>query len=423
MTFRRAAALLALLLPVLGCGSTVDALGREKGQPSPAGPDSSTLKPLHGPAQYPNPFVDVLGQTQQAVDDKIEAAFQRLFHGDPNTEAIYVPVAPDGAYIQDVLHDDVRTEGMGICMLAAVELDHREEFDRLWSYVASSLRYDTGPQAGYFRSRCSDRSAAERSVPCADPYGQQQITMALLFAHGRWGSDTGTIDYGAEVLRSLEVMRHKQEQNGGVVDDVTDMFDEQTQIAVDQPNGEQARITRPSNVMPGYYALWAEATGDDTWRDLTRAGRSFLEATAHPSTGLFPLRSSFSGVPEPGSDARFVPEGYRTQLNMTIDQVFAEGDTWYVSEADRLLDFFSAQGLTSYGSRYELDGSRCLDCQRSVALVAVNGVSAMIATQAQRSAFIQAVWDATPLGGSGRYYDGIMHLMALLTLGGRLRVY
>jgi oligosaccharide reducing-end xylanase len=90
-----------------------------------------------------------------------------------------------------------------------------------------------------------------------------------------------------------------------------------------------------------------------------------------------------------------------------------------------LLDFFYKEGLTRYAGSYTLDGSSCVndDCTHTVSLVSVNGVSALVATQAQRSAFIQAVWDADPQDGQFRYYDGILHLMALLTLGGRLRVY
>jgi oligosaccharide reducing-end xylanase len=200
------------------------------------------------------------------------------------------------------------------------------------------------------------------------------------------------------------------------------MFDARAKLAVDEPSGDHAQVTRPSNVMPGYYELWAQATGDDGWLELAQAGRSFLQSTAQPMTGLFPLRASFTGIPERGSEA-FVAEGYRTQLNITFDQMFTGGDPWYVTEADRLLDFFSGEGLTTYGASYPLDGSRCIDCRHSVALVSVNGVSALIATQAERSAFIQAVWDSTPPGGQVRYYDGLLHLLSLLTLGGRLRVY
>lgn len=410
MSLWRAATLSLALLGASGCGATVDPLGREPAaDASDPGPDSDTLRPLGGPGSYPNAFRDVLGKSEAEIDAKLESAFQRLFHGDPTSEAIYFTAGDDRAFIQDILHGDVRSEGMGLGMLICVELGHRDELDRLWSYAASALRYDEGPQQGYFRSTCSDG-------PCADPFGQQVLTTALLFAHGRWGSRSGPIDYGQEALRSLAAMRSGGRSGG------TSMFDAESLLVVDEPSPEGAGRTRPSNIMPGYYSLWAEATGDDSWLDIAKASRRLLEAAAHPTTGLLPLRARFDGSAEPGSDA-FVPEGYRAQLAMTLDHVFTGAGPWYEGESNSLLGFFSGQGLTSYGASYPLDGSRCIDCTRSLALVAMNGVSALPATQGSRTAFIQAVWDAAPTSGDARYYDGLLQLLALLTLAGRLQVY
>jgi oligosaccharide reducing-end xylanase len=200
------------------------------------------------------------------------------------------------------------------------------------------------------------------------------------------------------------------------------MFDATTRLVVDEPSTAHAQLTRPSNVMPGYYALWGEATSDPAWLAIAEASRQFLQAAAHPKTGLLPLRARFDGSAVPGSDA-FVPEGYRAQLAMTLDHVFTGAEPWYAAESNSLLDFFSGQGLTSYGASYALDGSRCLDCNRSLALVAMNGVSALPATQTTRAAFVEAVWDAAPPTADVRYYDGLLHLLSLLTLSGRLRIY
>lgn len=408
--------LLACTLGLVGCGATVDPLGQDPSVAAePPGPDSDTLRPLSAPATYPNAFRDLLGKTEAEIDAKLSATFEQLFHGDPATEAIYFTVGDDQAYIQDILHGDVRSEGVALGMLISVELGKRDEFDRLWTFAASSLRFADGPNRGYFRSTCEDG-------PCADPYGHQELALALLFAHGRWGSKSGRIDYGAEAMRALDVLWNKQRDNGGVVDDVTNAFDAETSLAVDEPTTARASVTRPSNVKPGHYALFAQATADEAWSRATEAGRTFLRAAAHPKTGLLPLRAGFDGVPEPGSD-RFVPEGYRAQLNMALDQLFGAEEPWYEAESDKLLTFFAGQGMTTYGSSYSLDGSRCLDCTRSVALICVNGVSAVSAGSANKLGFVEAVWQLQPVSGDNRYYDGILHLLSLLTLSGRLRVY
>ena len=39
-----------------------------------------------------------------------------------------------------------------------------------------------------------------------DPYGEQQMVTALIFAHGRWGSGTGPVNYEAGALALLDVL-------------------------------------------------------------------------------------------------------------------------------------------------------------------------------------------------------------------------
>lgn len=404
-----------LALVAVGCGATVDPLGYERSAPeAKAAPDSDTLQPLRGPDSYPSPFRELLGKTDAEVTAKLEAAFQRLFHGDPTTEAIYFNVGDDQAYIQDILHGDVRSEGMGLGMLIALQLDHREELDRLWRFAHASLEYDSGPARGYFRSTCS-------TGPCLDPYGPQELAMALLLAHGRWGSRSGPIDYGSEALRLLQVMWQPPVVSDPADSELTALFDAARRLVVDEPTRARASVTRPSNIKPGYYALWALATGDDRFAEAAEAGRAFLRAAVHPETGLLPLRADFDGVPVPGSDT-FAPEGYRAQLNMALDFVWNE-QAFYAMQSERLLGFFAAQGLGSYGSSYALDGSRCIDCFPSTALVAMNGVSALPARHNERLAFVDAAWNAQPRDGDARYYDGLLHLLALLALSGNLRVY
>jgi oligosaccharide reducing-end xylanase len=406
--------LVALAALSSACGATVDPLGYEPRPPDVVNaPDSDTLRALPAPSGYPNAFRELLGKSDAEVAALLEAAFERLFHGDPTSEAIYFTVGDDQAYIQDILHGDVRSEGMGLGMLIAVQLDHREEFDRLWRFAHASLEYDAGSARGYFRSTCS-------SGPCIDPYGHQELAMALLLAHGRWGSRSGSIDYGSEALRLLEVMWQTPAAADAGGSELTALFDAEHLLVVDEPTRERASMTRPSNVKPGYYALWAIATGDDRFNQAAQAGRVFLQGAAHPRTGLLPLRADFDGVPVSGSD-NFVPEGYRAQLNMGLDFVWRD-ESGYVAESDRLLGFFAAQG-PSYGSSYPLDGSRCINCIPSTALVAMNGVSALYATHAERSAFVEAAWDAAPADGDARYYDGLLHLLSLLVLSGNLRVY
>jgi oligosaccharide reducing-end xylanase len=82
-------------------------------------------------------------------------------------------------------------------------------------------------------------------------------------------------------------------------------------------------------------------------------------------------------------------------------------------------------GLTTYGGQYSLDGTMTLMASHEPALVAMNGVSAMTATsdKAIRTAFVDAVWNLPTPTGFTRYFPGLMDLLALMTLGGQLRIW
>ena len=274
------------------------------------------LTPL---ASCPNAFRDVLGKSDAASSAKLEAAFAQLFHGTED-QTIYYPEGTDQAYIKDILHGDVRTEGIGYGMIITVELNKRTEFDALWTYAKNKLKYTTGANSGYFLSSCD--TSTTTTTPCIDPFGYEQFAMALIFAHDRWKSTTGAIDYAADAQELLHVMRHKEEDNGGIVGGVTNTFDSVTMLAYDMPNTLAATYTRPSVEMPGYYELWAEATGDSFWTQAAASARAYWKKAANPNTGLMPLRATLADATPVSGSENFVAEGYRTHLSLVLDRIW-----------------------------------------------------------------------------------------------------
>jgi len=404
------------------CGTTVDDLGYNGGAGLPLGP-------LTGPSSmYPNPFHD-RGHTDAEIATKINTAFMQLFHGTATDQPIYFPTpgSTNSAFILDIFHNDVRTEGVGLAMLIAVELDHRTELDNLWTYAKTTLR----DPSGYFKSFCETPA----TTSCLDPFGLQQMTMALVLAHDHYTlknpNPMPTVDYAADARDLLTLMRHKVDQSG-VADGITDTFDHASNLLVD-PHGTDlvfdlplttsAGVGRPSIEMPGYYGLWAQATGDPFWTMAAKAGRDYWHRTAYPTTGLMPVRAPFAG-PVAGSDT-FASEAYRAQIAMAIDQIWTGGDGWIPLEADRLLAFFSGQG-PGYGMSFSLDGTMVTNPQHDPALVSANGVTAAIATPAttpaQRAAFVDEVWNLDIPTGTNRYFVGLLYLVALLVMGGHMQV-
>jgi len=390
-------------------------------------PAPRTLYPLTGPPTYPNALRE-LGHTDQEISDKINSVFNQLFHGDPSTQAIFFPVGDDEANIQDTFHsNEIRTEGIGYGMIIAVELDKQLEFDQLWRYAKSELMEPPGPTQGYFKSYCDTTADASGSPDrCLDPFGLEQFVMALIFAHDRWGkgnsSDAGHIDYAADVWSLFDVMRNKEAENGGIVDNVTNIFDNVTHLIFNQPDTASNNFTRPSAEMPAYYEMWAQATHDPFWSAAASSARSYWKSVTNSSTGLIPIRAYFSGQPYPGWDM-YGPEGFRVQLNMVLDQIWIGSDPWDLTEADQLIKFFTSMG-PGYGMSYRLDGTVVDDTAYDPAIAAANGVTALIATpNTNRTNFLTAAWNLTTPTGPTRYYAGIWDLLALLVLSGQYRVY
>jgi oligosaccharide reducing-end xylanase len=99
---------------------------------------------------YPNLFKDYLGKSDEEIQAKIDSSFEQLFYGDDATERVYYPVGSDMAYISDIANEDVRSEGMSYGMMIAVQMNKKEEFDRLWKWAKTYMYQKDGGYKGYF---------------------------------------------------------------------------------------------------------------------------------------------------------------------------------------------------------------------------------------------------------------------------------
>lgn len=387
--WQRAAAA-ALGLSLAACVDSTDSLGADR-----LGPTPST-------------FEEVIGVTPAEVAAKLSLGYEQLFHGDPENEAILYPADGGGAYVFDVLHGEIRTDGLGYGMLLAALLDRQDDFDALWSYARESLRYTTGPRAGYLYWHCSVGE-------CPDPNGMTYAATALLFADRRWG--TGAHDYAGDSRALRDAMLHREAANGGIVDDVHDMFDDESGLVVTSPLGDGALTTTPGFITPAFYDLWA-ATGPDSasWAHSARAAREFLPRIADADTGLTPEQTTLTGafhLPYFGVDA------YRVGLNLAIDVAWNGGTPETRAVLDRLVEFFASSAPLLPFGEYETNGTPRVNWQ-STALAAMNGAAASRASSPQRVALVEAVWNLPIPSGNSRYYDGVLYLVALATLSGAM---
>src|ERR1019366_7111820 len=91
---------------------------------------------------YRNLFLED-GHSRKEIRAKIDAAFQQLIHGDPQTQAVAFAAGSNAngplMYLTDWNNHDVRTEGMSYGMMIAVQLGKKAEFDALWNWAMTHM--------------------------------------------------------------------------------------------------------------------------------------------------------------------------------------------------------------------------------------------------------------------------------------------
>lgn len=398
--------------------------------------------------RYRNLFAELLDKTDSEVDAKVEAAWNKLFYGDPNTERIYYPIQDGMAYIPDVGNRDVRSEGLSYGMMIAVQLDKKEEFDRIWKFAKTFMYHDDGPLRGYFTWHTAydgsmtrkDGSVIRGNGPAPD--GEEWFVTALFFASHRWGDGEGIFNYGSKAQNLLRTMIHKdQEPDRG---EVTRMFDRETKQIVFTPDPMGSRFTDPSYHLPAFYELWAKWARDPADREFMKqaaaASREHFRKAAHPETGLMANFTTFDGKPH---STRWMPDefredAWRTLSNPALDWAWWGADPWQVTQSNRVLTFFAQYPADDWPDHLKLDGTVARRGEKSPGLYAMAATAGLAAAPDLARPFVQRLWDMPVpddklrdndgIRGDGelrswRYYDGLLTMIALLEASGKFRIH
>ena len=388
--------------------------------PTESQPTPVLVKPAFETGIYPNLFKDYLGKSDEEIQAKIDAAWNQLFYGDDAAERVYYLVGSDMAYISDIANDDVRSEGMSYGMMIAVQLNKKEEFDRLWKWTKTYMYQTGGGYKGYFAWHCKTDGTQLAANPASD--GEVWFITALFFADGRWGSGEGIYNYRAEAQSILDTALHADDRG----ELATDLFDPETKQVVFVPQlGQNSQFTDPSYHMPHYYELWAfwADKDNDFWAEAVTASREYLKTAVNPKTGLAPNYSYFDGTPYNDEyNGNFRYDAFRVGANVGMDYVWFAPSEWHVEQSNRLLNFFASQGIDDYKAEYLLTGEPQVE-HRSPGLMATNAVAALAADREIGEPFVQAFWDQPIPTGQYRYYDGLLMMLGLLQVSGNFRIY
>lgn len=374
--------------------------------------------------KYKNLFSILLNKNEAEINAKISSAFNQLFYGNDETERVYYPVENDMAYIEDILHEDVRTEGMSYGMMIAVQYNKKNEFDRLWKWAKTFMQHKEGQHKDFFAWHCKTDGSIIDSNSASD--GEEWIVMSLFFASARWGNGEGIYNYQSEAQKILNAMLSKVDSS----DDkniVTNMFNKKEKQVVFVPAGNADDFTDPSYHLPHFYELWARWADKNNqfWCDAASASRTFLKNAAHPLTGLIPDYANFDGSPadpwKSGSN-NFRYDAWRTIMNIAVDYSWFAKDDWQIKECNTLLNFFYDKGIGKYGNLYTLEGKELLN-DHSTGLVAMNAVAALASTNENRKDFVEELWNAEIPSGEERYYDGLLYMFGLMQVSGNFKIY
>ena len=85
---------------------------------------------------YRNIFKET-GKTDEQIRRKLEEAWNTFFVDDE--ERIYHEAGDDMGYLCDTGNNDARTEGMSYGMMMCVQLDKKDEFDRIWKWATTKV--------------------------------------------------------------------------------------------------------------------------------------------------------------------------------------------------------------------------------------------------------------------------------------------
>lgn len=371
---------------------------------------------------YRNLFNEYLGISNDETNSRINNVWNHFFVN-PDTK-VYYEDSDSTAYILDTGNDDVRTEGMSYGMMICVQMDKREEFDRIWRWTKRYMHYPAGKWAGYFAWQCKQDGTKIGGEPSCATDGEAYFITSLFFASHRWGNN-GDINYEKEAQKILFDIMSKGNDGS-----VRNMFNSISYLITFVPEGNNWNFTDPSYNLPAFFELWAmwTNTNKDFWIKTPVAARKLLQNSSHPVTGLFPDYSEFDGTPYQPDwkldyDARrYQYDAIRCAMNIGMDYyMFGKEKENQTLMMTRLLNFFKSDGYRH--GQFDWDGSNPSG-DYTAGMAGANAVGCFaIEDKSLAREYIDNLWRQNMPIGKFRYYSGMIYMLSMLHVSGNFRIY
>ena len=380
---------------------------------------------------YRNLFLEA-GKTQEEIDKRLEEIWENFFYG-PEDERIYHPAGEDMGYLMDTGNYDARTEGMSYGMMICVQLDKKEEFDRIWKWACTYMWMEEGESEGYFAWSCG--LDGKRNANGAAPDGEEFFAMALFFASHRWGDGEGIFCYSRMAKKILRACLHKGE-NGRPG---APMWNRENKQILFVPGID---FTDPSYHLPHFYelyALWADEEDRAFFKEAAKVSREYLAKACHPISGMNAEYAEFDGSPMsrplPWSKDRhdwFYSDAYRTVANIGLDYEWFGIDEGHIKAAKNLQYYLGVVQKDNPYVTYEVDGTPleqpALHPVGILATTAQGSLAVVGSGQGEEAEelameWVERFWNEPLRKGERRYYDNCLYFFAFLALSGNYRIW
>ena len=369
-----------------------------------------------------NNYLDRFGVSNNEAVLRCNEIFNTIFYG--KAEEKFYHVDGDFGYMEDTGNHDARTEGMSYGMMMCVQMDKKDEFDRLWKWARTHMYLTEGRNQGYFAWSC--QTNGEKNSMGAAPDGEEFFAMALIFAGNRWGNSDGILNYHKEAADLLHTMISK----GYDGSEGRAMFDKDNHyirfIA-------EVDFSDPSYHLPHFYELYAEyAYPEDRefFKEAAKASREYLQLACHKDSGMNAEYADYDGGPHRadyeifgGRHDWYYSDAYRTIMNIALDSIWFGKEPWMAEVAQKLLRIMT-ENKDDFAHIYEVDGTKLPDpALHPVAMIASNAVAGILAENSDGDYWIKKFLETPLRDGDRRYYDNCLYLFALLALSGNYRIY
>lgn len=230
---------------------------------------------------YRNIFKEC-GYSEEEIEKRVKETFETIFYGSEE-ERFYHEAGADMGYMEDTGNHDVRTEGMSYGMMVCVQMNRKQEFDRLWKWVRTYMYIEDGPGKNYFAWSCAVDGTRNADGPAPD--GEEYFAMALFFASKRWGDGEGIFNYSSEARAILRECVHKGEPGHPG----EPMWNPENHLIKFVTSFE---FSDPSYHLPHFYelfALWADPCDHEFWKKARTQAENIF--TRHVTSELDYLRN------------------------------------------------------------------------------------------------------------------------------------